>query len=167
MLKKCLVAVALCAASASAFAGKTVVFDAQRALIQTEYAKASFEELSARPDFARQMSDAERLQADLTAQTEKFRDKRRTMSEQEQADHRRKMEALQADLDLAAQELQTEQQAVMRSVITELQPKLEVVLTAYMKQEDIDVILREDAAFLVAPGADITDAITAELNKAR
>ncbi len=167
MLKKCLVTIALCAASASSFAGKVVVLDAQNALMRSEYAKQSFEALSNRPDFARKMSEAERTQETLTALTEDFRKKQAKMSEEKRAEHRRKTEFLQADLKLAVQEIQSEQQAVVRSVMAELQPKLETVLTQYMKQEDIDIIVPKDATLLVAPGADITDAITAELNKAR
>jgi len=165
MFKKCLLSIVLLAASFGAYAGKIVVFDAQQALLRTKVAQEKFDQLTAKPEYTKIMQNAESLKVDLEAMSKEANSKGMTWSDQEKADHRKKMEYVQADLKLAAQKIQAERNTVMNAIVTELQPKLEEVIGKYLESQDIDLVLRKEASFVAKPAADITQEIAAELDK--
>jgi len=165
LFMKYLLTITLLVISLNSHAGAIVTFDAQQALLQTDYAKQKFAELNKRPAYAKLVTDAEKLRADIIAANKDANANGMTWTDQQRMDHRKKLEYFQADLKLAAQKIQAEQNTVINSVISELQPKLEKALTAYMEKRDIDMILRKEAAFITKPAADITKDIVLEVNK--
>ncbi|WP_185964544.1 OmpH family outer membrane protein [Aliikangiella marina] len=142
-----------------------MTFDAQQALLRTKVAQKKFERLRAKPEFAKIMKNAEELQASLKKLDKTGIEKGMTWTDQERVEHRKKMEFIQADLKLAGQKIQSEQSALMNTIMTELEPKLGKVLSDYMEQQDIDIILRKEAIFISKPVADITEDIIKELDK--
>ena len=167
MFKKVFFTFVIAALSQFALAGKVVVFDHEQAIFDTALAKKRIKELQAKPDYAQMMAQAESLKADLAALSKEAESKGMTWSAQEKAEHRKKLEYIQADLKLAAQKLQAEQSAVLREIMEEIQPKLEEVLKKYVTAEGVDMILRKQVTYVAVPAIDITDKITAELDKAK
>ncbi len=165
-IKKLLVVIALMGVANLAFAGKVAILNHERAMMATMKAKQATEQLNARPQYAEMMAQIESLQADLKALAKESESKGMTWSAEQTAEHRKKMEYIQADLQLAVKKIQSEQATVLTKLGQDFQPKMKGILDKIMKQEGIDIILRPDAAYLYVPAIDITEKVTAELDKA-
>ncbi len=165
MIKRSVFTIVLLAFAPLALAGKVVVFDHEEALLKTKLAQTKIEALKAKPDYAQMLAQAESLRVDLESLSKEANSKGMTWSNEEKADHRKKIEYVQADLKLAAQKLQAENSAVIKAIITEMQPKLEKVLTKFIESENVDLILRRQVSYITKPSADITSQITTELDK--
>ncbi|WP_086932972.1 OmpH family outer membrane protein [Agarilytica rhodophyticola] len=165
MFKKSLLAAAFLAFSQLTLAGSIVVFDHEEALLKTKSAKQKIEQLKAKPEYARMLTQAESLRADLEALSKEASSKGLTWSDAEKAEQRKKIEYIQADLKLAAQKLQAENSALMQAISVEMQPKLQKALTTYIDKKDIDLVLRKQVSYISKPAADITADITAEIDK--
>jgi len=165
-LKKLFAIVALLSATQLAFAGKIAVLNHERAMMATKRAEQVTETLKAKPEYAQMMAQIESLQADLQAMAKESETKGMTWSQEQTADHRKKMEYVQADLQLAVKKIQSENAAALNKLGQEFQPKMKGILDKIMKEEGIDVILRPEAVYLVVPELDITAKVTAALDKA-
>jgi len=165
MLLRLVFTVLLAATAQFSLAGKVVVFDHEEALLKTKLAQNKIEALKAKPEYAQMLAQAESLRSDLESLSKEANSKGMTWSNEEKAEQRKKIEYVQADLKLAAQKLQAENSAVIKAIIEEMQSKLQQVLTKYVESEDVDLILRRQVSYVNKPRADITDEITAELDK--
>lgn len=165
MFKKLLVTFVLVGLSSQVFAGKVVIFDHEEALLRTKVAQQKIDKLKAKPEYAQLLANAESMKADLEALNKEGNSKGMTWSEEERAEHRKKMEYIQADLKLAAQKLQGENSAVIKEIVSEMQPKLEAVLTKMVDSGDVDIVLRKQATYIAKPASDITAKVTEELDK--
>ena len=160
-----IVAVFVLCQSSFALAGKIVTMDAQQAILATEYAKQRSDELKRKSDYAKMVAEAEALKADLAKLNEEAQSKGLTWSEEQQADFRKKVQTAQTDFQFVVQKIQKENEALMQSLIADGQNKLSTVLEQLIKSEDIDMVLRREAAYIALPTSDITAKVVEELNK--
>lgn len=165
---KIIAAVVLCLLSAASFAqGKVVILDVQAAMLSTELAKTEMAKLDKNPEFASVKAQLDGLVADLKKLQAAAEKDSLTWSQEQQTEHRKKVEYLRADYELAGKKLQAEQQAVMQSVMQTLGPKTRTVLDQLIAAEKIDLVLNSQAAIHAAPAYDITAKLTDMLNKAK
>lgn len=165
MFKKIVGSVILAGLAMQTLAGKIVIFDHEEALLRTQVAQQKIDKLKSKPEYAQMLANAESMKADLEALTKDANSKGMTWSTEERAENRKKMEYIQADLKLAAQKLQGENSAVIQDIVNEMQPKLETVLTKLVESGEVDIVLRKQASYIAKPSSDITDKVTAELDK--
>ena len=164
---KMLIAAALLAVAPTAFAGKTVVFNPQIAILATDAAKQRDAELKADKDFAALVAKIENLRAEMIALQKEAEKNGMTWGPDQQAEHKKKMSYLNEDFQLAQKKAQTEQNAAVMKLMQEAEAKLEPILKALMEEKDIDVILHPQAAVIFKPSVDITQEVTDRLNKAK
>lgn len=166
--QKMIAAVVLCLMSAASFAqGKVVILDVQAAMLSTELAKKELAKLDKKPEFASVKAQLDGLVADMQKLQAAAEKDGLTWSQEQQNEHRKKVEYLRADYELAGKKLQAEQQAVMQSVLQTLGPKTRTVLDQLIAAEKIDLVLNSQAAIHASPAYDITAKLTDMLNKAK
>ena len=165
-IKTIFVAVFLAVSSSAALAAdKVAVFNLERAILSTEAAKKASSDLQADPEFAALRAKYEGLVADMEKLREERSSKGMTWNAEQQAEHRKKVEYISADLELAQKKLQAEQNAAVRGLMQELQTKTQKALEEVIKSEGISVVLNAAQVYHADKKADITDAVTAKLNK--
>lgn len=165
--KNVLALVVLMASAPLAFAGKTVVFNPQVAIMSTDAAKKRDAELKADKNFAALVASIENTRAELIALQKEAEKNGMTWSADQQAEHKRKMSYLSEDFQLAQKKAQAEQNSAVQKLMQEAEAKLEPILKAYMEEKDTDIILHSQAAIIFKPASDITLDITERLNKAK
>lgn len=161
------VAVMMFAGMAFAEGQKVAVFDSQAAILNTDLAKKRLTTLQKNPEFASMQAKFEGLKADLQSLNKEAETKGMTWSQEQVAEHRKKMEYKNADLQLIVQKLKAEESDVIQRLVQDLTPKVREAITEVIKSEGIGVLLHSKVAFYVDPSLDITEKITDKLNKAK
>ena len=146
---------------------KVVVANLQAAILQTDIAKNQLQALEADAEFAAMKAKYDSLRADLANMEKDANTNGMTWTEQQIADHRKKMDYKAADLKLVAEKLKAEQGVVLKKIIQQHAQNAESVLKDIMKSEKIGLVLKHDAAVIADPSHDITALITEKLNKAK
>ena len=168
ILKNLFVSVLLLTTSAVALAQeKVVVLDMQAAMMGTNVAKQTMENLQKDSEFTALRAKLESLVADINALQDKAEKESMTWSEQQTADHRKKVEYLRADYELATKKLQAEQQQVLQRVQQQLSPKIAPALEQLVKDQNIGLIINAQSVFHATAEYDITDDLVEQLNKAK
>ena len=168
VIQKLIIVVALCGFSLTSLAqGKVVILDVQAAMLNTELAKKELSKLDKSPEFSSMKAKLDGLVADLQKLQATAEKDGMTWSQEQQNEHRKKVEYLRADYELAGKKLQAEQQAVVQRVVQELGPKTRTVLEQLIAAEKIGLVLNSQAAFHATPAFDITSKLTDMLNKAK
>ncbi|MDO6571640.1 MULTISPECIES: OmpH family outer membrane protein [unclassified Gilvimarinus] len=166
-IKRILLASALMVTSVGALAeGKVVVLDAQRAMLATDLAKKTVDGLQKNAEFTALRAKVESLVADLQALQGKAEKDSMTWSEDQVAEHRKKVEYLRADYELAQKKMQSEQQQILQKVQQQLQPKIPAILEQLTKDEKIGMIINAQSVFFADPDHDITALLVEKLNDA-
>lgn len=154
-------------AAPAAFAGKTVIFNPQAAILATDAAKQKDAELKSNKEFAALIAKIENLRAEMLGLQKEAEKNGMTWSAEQQAEHKKKVAYLNEDFQLAQKKIQTEQNAAVMKLMQDIEVKLEPILKAYMEEKGIDIILHSQTAVIFKPEADITRDITDRLNKAK
>lgn len=169
IVKKLLLAATLMTAVLSAPAAlaakKIAVLDMQSAILGTELAQKSMEELKNNAEFASMRAKVESLVADIKALQKSAEKDGVTWSEEKLSDHRKKIEYLRADYELAQKKLQGEQQQVLQKVQQRLAPKVRPVLEQLIADEKIGMIINAQSVFHADAEHDITAELVERLNK--
>lgn len=146
---------------------KIVILDMQAAMMGTDVAKKSLDALRKDAGFTALQAKVESYVADINALQASAEKNSVTWSEEQLADHRKKVEYLRADYELAGKKLQSEQQAVLQRVQQELTPKVRPVLEALIKEQKIGLVLNAQTAFHADQAYDITPELIKRLNAAK
>lgn len=165
---KVLVAVAaVLIANVTFAAGKVAVFDWEKCILSTDVAKKRLSELQKNPEFSSMQAKFEGLKSDLQNLNKEAETNGMTWSQEQVAEHRKKMEYKNADLQLVVKKLQAEENAAVKRIVQELTPKVRKAVSEIIEAEDIGLLLHSKVAFHVDPAFDITAKITDKLNKAK
>jgi len=169
MKNKLMLALCVLFLSSAAFAAekKVVIVNMQGAIIQTEAAKKQLMALDADAEYAAMKAKFESLRADLVNLDKDAKTNGMTWTEQQKADHRKKVEYKTADLKLAAEKLKAEQNAVVKRIMQEQFEAAKTALNDLVASESIGLVLDAGSALYVSPDYDITAKITAKLDKAK
>lgn len=168
LIQKLVLATALMTASLGAFAaGKVVTLDMQRAILGSELAQKSVENLQKNAEFTALRAKVESLVADLKALQESAEKDGMTWSEEKLAEHRKKVEYLRADYELAQKKMQAEQQQVLQKVQQQISPKVPAILEQLIKDEGIGMIINAQSVFHADADHDITVKLIERINSAK
>lgn len=168
ILKKiAMTAAALVLSGVALASDKVAVFDLQAAILSTDVAKQRVQELQSNAEFAAMTAKFESLKVDLQGLAKDAETNGMTWSQEQQAEHRKKMEYKRADLELAAKKLQAEKNAAVKRIMQELAPKAKTVLNQMITAEGIGLVLDSKVAYYADASFDITAKVTDKLNKAK
>jgi len=145
---------------------KIAVVDIQRAVLQTEKAKAQLESLKEQKDFKENLESIEALEKEYKSAVEKYQKDRAIMSAEKREEEERRILDKQQDIKYIANKLQQAQKAWGDKVMQELGPDMQKVLQALIKEQNIGLLLRADAPAVISAGGafDISATVTERLN---
>lgn len=146
-------------------AGKVAVFNPQVAFTSSESAKAAYEELKRNPTFAKLIADADGIDKELQELDKERKSKGLTWSAEQTADNQKKIEYLLLDRRGLEKKVEAENKAYLTRMMEIGQKSAPQIIERIIKAEGIDIVLRPDAVFIVAPELDITPKVVEELNK--
>jgi len=158
-----LLATAALLLSAQAHAGKIVALDVQRALLSSD-AAGEF-----RKQLQQEFSDDEKQLVDLEKQAralqEKLQKSAGLSSDEEMKQLQLQFQKAFGEYQKRGQELQQQRAQREQTFVGEMKPRLDEVIQALIKEQDIDLIVNKQAAIYVEPALDITQSVVEQLNK--
>ena len=104
---------------------KTVVLNAEVAMLSTQYAQEAFKTLDEDAGFIADRERLELLQAEGQALVEKFQKDQEVLSDEEKLDMQKQLQDKQADIQFLSNKLQTKAQEVQQQVVGALTPTFE------------------------------------------
>ena len=145
---------------------KTVVLNAEVAMLSTQYAQEAFKTLDEDAGFIADRERLELLQAEGQALVEKFQKDQEVLSDEEKLDMQKQLQDKQADIQFLSNKLQTKAQEVQQQVVGALTPTFQKVLGELITQKEYDMIVAPGALLYADPDFDITDEVIAYLDNA-
>jgi outer membrane protein len=145
---------------------KTVVLNAEVAMLSTQYAQDAFKTLDEDAGFIADRERLELLQAEGQALVEKFQKDQEVLSDEEKLDMQKQLQDKQADIQFLSNKLQTKAQEVQQQVVGALTPTFQKVLGELITQKEYDMIVAPGALLYADPDLDITEEVIAYLDNA-
>ena len=145
-------------------ADKLAVVDIARAIFSSDVAKARQKQLQGASEYSQLQVKYDGVAADVKALQKQIESKRMTISKEEAAEYKKKMDYLRADYELVARKLQAELKVLQNSIMEELQPVVQSSLKELVEQGGITILLQREAVILASPEMDITDKLLERLN---
>jgi len=142
---------------------KIAVVNVQRAIGETEEAKAAITKIEA--DFGADQNELRKLNTDINQMQEKFVKDSEVMSDAEKRKLQKEIEDKQMDYQFKANKLQKAVNERQQDIINQMAPKLEAVLKDIIAREKYDIVLHRQNVLHVDPSLDITAQVTEALNK--
>ena len=152
--------------STSLLAEGTYVLDAERAMLNTQYAQDVFKELDEDADFIADRERLELLQTEGQAIIEDFQKNQETLSDEEKMDMQGKLEDKQTEIQFLTQKLQNKAQETRQAILAALSADFQRILGELINAKNMDMVLSPQALFYADPDLDITDEVTALLDVA-
>ena len=156
----------LLVAFAAPINAKTVVLNAEVAMLSTQYAQDAFKTLDEDAGFIADRERLELLQAEGQALVEKFQKDQEVLSDEEKLDMQKQLQDKQADIQFLSNKLQTKAQEVQQQVVGALTPTFQKVLGELITQKEYDMIVAPGALLYADPDLDITEEVIAYLDNA-
>ena len=145
---------------------KTVVLNAEVAMLSTQYAQEAFKTLDEDAGFIADRERLELLQAEGQALVEKFQKDQEILSDEEKLDMQKQLQDKQADIQFLSNKLQSKAQEVQQEVVSTLTPTFQKVLGELIAQKEYDMIVAPQALLYADPDLDITEEVIAYLDNA-
>jgi outer membrane protein len=147
----------------SAFAElKIAVIDTQRALLESDEAKAMMQ--AAQNDLKDEQDQLQKLGQQLQTLQEQFQKDAEVMSDADRRTRQKEIEDKQSEFQFLRDKLQRAVNDKRQALGQQMVPKLEAVLKDLTTQEQYDVILERGALLYADPKHDITKRVTEMLN---
>lgn len=150
--------------SATAFASKLSVVDMERALFQSEGAKASFKQVE--DQFGDNLVKIKELEKELMESQKKLQKDGAIMSDDEQRKLRNNVKEKQSEFQFHAGKLQQAEQQWRQQFFRANMPRIQEILKAIIDEEKVDVVLNGQAVIHVTPDLDLTKKLLNKLNQA-
>ena len=148
--------VAVASSDAVVDLNKIAVVDTAVAIFASVTAQAKLKQAEQSTDFLSLKAKYESSTADLQAMAKEAESKRLTWSQEQVAEHQKKMGYAKADADLAVQKIKAEQQQLQQKILQELGPLAEQALQEIIKEESIAVLFRAESVLMANQQIDIT-----------
>jgi outer membrane protein len=152
------------ASSAMAAGSKIAVVDMERALFQSEGAKASFKQVE--DQFGDDLGKIKQLEKDMLASKEKLDKDGAIMSDDEQRKVRNEIKEQQSEFKFFAGKLQQAEQQWRQQFFRANLSRLQDILKALIEAEKVDIVLNGQAVIHVVPDLDLTKKLLNKLNEA-
>lgn len=164
MLSGSLLVLLLAAGSAVAEL-KLAVLDTQRALLESEEAKALLS--AAQNELEQEQSQVNELGQEIVALQEQLQKDMDVMSPAEQRRRAKIIEDKQIDYQFQVNKLQKEVQDRRQELLQVMAPKIDAVLKELIEAEGYDMILQRNSLLYANSDLDITRKVTEKLNERR
>lgn len=151
--------------SSAVAAEKIAVVDTLNAIFNSSTAQAKLKKAEQSADFLALKAKYESSTADLQAMAKESESKRLTWSQEEVAEHQKKMGYAKADAELAVQKIKAEQQQLQQSIIQQLGPIAQMALQELVKEESITLLLRADSVLIMDPKLQITAKLSERIDQ--
>lgn len=146
-------------------AEKIAVVDIARAIFGSKAAQDSLKQAEQSADFVALKAKYEGSAADLQALAKEAESKRLTWSQEQSAEHQKKMEYAKADAELAGRKIQGEQKQLQQRIMQQLGPKAQEALQEVIKEEGVTILLRAESVMMSSPESNITAKVADRLNQ--
>jgi outer membrane protein len=143
---------------------KLAVVDARSAIFSSNAAQSALKAFEESADFISLKAKYESSSADFQAMAKEAETKRLTWSQEELAEHQKKMSYVKADAELAIQKITAEQKQLEQRILQDLAPFVEQALQEIVKEEGISILLRAESVLLVTPETSITGKVAARID---
>lgn len=150
--------------STTAFASKIAVVDMERALFQSEGAKASFKQVE--DQFGDNLVKIKELEKELLESQKKLQKDGAIMSDDEQRKLRNNVKEKQSEFQFHAGKLQQAEQQWRQQFFRASMPRIQEVLKSIVDEEKVDIVLNGQAVIHVTPDLDLTKKLLNKLNQA-
>lgn len=151
--------------------GKIAVVDLERAILNTDAAKAKMAEVEADADFKRLIEDGQKAQAEFIKLNEEYQKESVTMSPDQVQALQAKIKSKKSDLEHMNRKLQETQASILGLLMREMQVDALKAAKAIIEAEGIGLLLNKGRAqqpvvLHADTSFDITAKVTDKLNKA-
>jgi len=146
-------------------AEKIAVVDIARAIFGSKAAQESLKQAEQSADFVALKAKYEGSAADLQALAKEAETKRLTWSQEQAAEHQKKMGYAKADAELAGRKIQGEQKQLQQRIMQQLGPKAQEALQEVIKEEGVTILLRAESVMMSSPESNITAKVADRLNQ--
>ncbi len=160
------VMVLVCLASSGVMAGENIaVIDVARAIFSTELSKVRQQEMKSAPGFVSLQTEYDNINADIKAVQKEVESKKLTLSQEQAAEYKKKMEYLGADMELVSRKLQTEIKSLQSKIMKELQPTALKSVNELVEENKITLLLQREAVIFATPEKDLTGKLVDRMNR--
>lgn len=135
---------------------KMAVVDARLAIFRSAAAQSALKAFEESADFISLKAKYESSSADFQALAKEAETKRLTWSQEQLAEHQKKMSYVKADAELAIQKITAEQKQLEQRILQDLAPLVEQALQEIVKEKGISILLRAESVLLATPDTSIT-----------
>jgi outer membrane protein len=161
-----LVSIALCVLPAAVSAqGRIAVVNLEEAILQTDVAQATLNELRTQADYVADKAELDKLQAEREALIKELQNDLAVMSAEQQQAARKRMASKNADLEHVLRKLQKSEQELGQALLQEMTPKVQLVLRDLIASEGIGLLLQQSSVIHADNGYSITAKVTDKLNQ--
>lgn len=143
---------------------KIAIVDMERALFQSEGAKASFKQVE--DQFGDDLSKVKDLEKELLESQKKLQNDAAVMSDDEQRKMRNTIKEKQSEYQFFAGKLQQAEQQWRQQFFRANMQRLQAILKELVEQEKVDLVLNGQAVIHVTPELDLTKKLLNKLNQA-
>jgi outer membrane protein len=144
---------------------KLAVLDTQRALLESEEAKAMLQ--SVRTDLEKELNQVTELDQEIRTLREQMQKDADVMSPADQRRRAKAIEDKQIELQFQVNRLQKEEQDRGQEVLQLMGPKIQAVVNEMIEADGYDMVLQRGSLLYVNPKHDITRKVTEKLNERR
>jgi outer membrane protein len=141
---------------------KVAVVDVQRAILNTEQAKAFMAQIQ--QEFKKEEDEIRAIQSDAAAVLERLQKDGEVMSDAEKAKLEKQIQDKNNDYVYLRKKLQSKVDDRQRELFSGVDEKMQKAVEEIVKEGDYDVILPRQAALYVSELYDITNKVTEKLN---
>jgi outer membrane protein len=153
---------ALLAPWSMAESAKIAVVDMERALFNSEAAKASAEQFQA--DNKADIDKLKVIRSDVAALNEKLEKEGDIMSEEERRKQAEKINAQREEYQYYARKLQQQENNWKRGFFESKLPELEKILKGLIEEGEYDIVLQAGTVVFASPKVDLTSLLLERLN---
>ncbi|SDZ88565.1 OmpH family outer membrane protein [Microbulbifer marinus] len=143
---------------------KVAVLNLQAAIMSTEAAKSKVNALKTSSEYSKLQSSAESIRAEVQKMAEDAQKNGVTWSDEQKAEHQRKMNFKRSDFETAVKKLRSMEAQVGQEIQKTMAPKAKAALEAMIKEQKLDLVLDSSAAYYVSPESDLTAALIKRMN---
>ncbi|WP_323844812.1 OmpH family outer membrane protein [Microbulbifer magnicolonia] len=146
---------------------KVAVFNLQAAIMSTEIAKSKVNALKTSSEYAKLQSGAESIRAEVQKMVEDAQKNGVTWSDEQKAEHQRKMNFKRSDFESTVQKLRAMEAQVGQEIQKTMLPKAKTALEAVIKERQLDLVLDANTAIHADPKTDLTPEVVKRMNAAK
>ncbi|WGL16591.1 OmpH family outer membrane protein [Microbulbifer bruguierae] len=152
---------------AAAAQTKVAVVNIQAAIMSTEKASSKINALKTSSEYSQLQNSAEGIRSEVQKMAEDAQKNGVTWSDEQKAEHQRKMNFKRSDFETAVKKLRAIEGQAVQDIQKDLLPKAKTVLEEIIKERKLDLVLDANAAVYAGAEASLTEDLVKRLNAAK